>query len=207
MGPHPPPPGWYPDPRGTPGQAYWDGQRWQFPPAPRNKARLKTIAIVCGVILTAVVLAVLSSLGHMAIQKSKSRQNAIQSSQPTAVPAPQQPSQVKLNQEARDGNLAFVVTSVDTAQQTVDVHMTIKNVGNRPAVFWADNQRMWIGSRWFVPDKAAANKAGASSVKLDPGKSVTVVLSFDAPSGTTAVDTIELHDAAVSAGITVVPRP
>jgi hypothetical protein len=27
------PPGWYPDPSGAPGQAYWDGQRWQPPPA------------------------------------------------------------------------------------------------------------------------------------------------------------------------------
>ncbi|MDV3135005.1 DUF2510 domain-containing protein [Mycobacterium sp. 29Ha] len=23
-----PPPGWYPDPRGTGGRSYWDGRRW-----------------------------------------------------------------------------------------------------------------------------------------------------------------------------------
>jgi hypothetical protein len=79
--------------------------------------------------------------------------------------------------------------------------MTVKNVGNRPMTFWADNQRLWIGGRWFVPDKAAT-----SSVKLDPGKSDTVVLSFAVPAGNTAVDSIELHDAALSAGITVVPH-
>ena len=114
---------------------------------------------------------------------------------------------MKLNQEARDGNLAFMVTAVDTAQQTVNVHLTVKNVGNRPAVFWTDNQRLWIGDRWFVPDKTAAAKAGTSSVKLDPGKSATVVVPFGVPAGNAAVDSIELHDAAVSAGITVVPRP
>ena len=149
----------------------------------------------------------MSPLGQKVIQKSKSTQGSDQSSQSAAAPAPQPQSEVPLNQEARDGNLAFVVTSVDTAQQTVNVHLTVKNAGNRPAVFWTDNQRLWIGGRWFVPDKAAAAKAGTSSVKLDPGKSATVVLSFDVPSDSTAVDHIELHDAAVSAGIIVVPRP
>lgn len=28
-----PPPGWYPDPSGKPGQMYWDGQNWQPPTA------------------------------------------------------------------------------------------------------------------------------------------------------------------------------
>jgi hypothetical protein len=85
------------------------------------------------------------------------------------------------------------------------VHLTVKNVGNRPMVFWADNQRLWIGDKWFVADKAAASKAGVSSVKLDPGKSSTVVLAFGVPAGSTAVDKVELHDASVSGGVTVVP--
>ena len=74
-------------------------------------------------------------------------------------------------------------------------------------VFWTDNQRLWIGGQWFVPDKAAAAKAGTTSVKLEPGKSATVVVPFTGPAGNTAVDHIELHDAAVSAGISVVPQP
>jgi uncharacterized protein DUF4352 len=152
-----------------------------------------------------VVLTIASLLGQKAMQKSKPTQSSVQPSQST--PLAQQPSQLKLNQEGRDGNLAFVVTAVDTDQQTVNVHLTVENVGNRPAVFWFDNQRLWIGGRWFAPDKAATAEAGASSVKLDQGKSATVVVAFDVPPGTTAVDTIELHDAAVSAGITVVPRP
>jgi archaellum component FlaG (FlaF/FlaG flagellin family) len=207
MWPHPPAPGWYPDPRGIPGQAYWDGQQWQFPPAPPKKSPLKILALVCGAIFVAVAFTLVSPLGQKALNKSKSTQDADQSSQSTAPAAPQQRSEVKLNQEGRDGNLAFVVTAVDTAQQTVNVHLTVKNVGNRPTVFWTDNQRLWIGDRWFVPDKAAAAKAGTSSVKLDPGKSATVVVPFGVPAGNTAVDSIELHDAAVSAGISVLPRP
>jgi hypothetical protein len=200
------PPGWYPDPRGVPGQAYWDGQQWQFPQAPPKRSPLKTFAMGCGLLVGVVILSVASPFGQKMIQKSKSTQAADHSTQSAATPGPQQPAPVGLNQEARDGSLAFVVTSVDPAQ-TVNVHLTVKNAGNRPAVFWTDNQRLWIADRWFVPDKAAATKAGTSSVKLDPGKSATVVLSFDVPSGKTAVDHIELHDAAVSAGITVVPHP
>ncbi len=204
MWPHPLPPGWYPDPRGVPGQAYWDGQNWRFEPASRKHSSLRTIAIVGGVVFAVVVLTFFSLVVAKAIHKSTSTQTAAQSSHATATP--QRPAQVKLDQEARDGSLAFVVTSVDAADRTVNVHMTVKNVGNRPAIFWTDNQRLWIKGRWFVPDKAAAAKAGTSSVKLDPGNSATVALSFSVPSGNTAVDTIELHDASVSAGITVVPQ-
>jgi archaellum component FlaG (FlaF/FlaG flagellin family) len=203
MWPHPPAPGWYPDPRGTSGQAYWDGQQWQLPPEPRKKSPKRTLAIVCGAIFVAVALMLVSPLGQKVLHKTKATQN---SSQPAAA-APQQPSQVKLNQEGRDGNLAFVVTSVDTQGTQVNVHLTVKNVGNRPMFFWTDNQRLWIGGQWFVPDKAAAAKANTTSVKLEPAKSATVVVPFTVPAGSAAADKIELHDAAVSAGLTVVPRP
>jgi archaellum component FlaG (FlaF/FlaG flagellin family) len=204
MWPHPPAPGWYPDPRGVSGQAYWDGQQWQLPPQ-RKTSRRKTLVIVGGAVFVAVALMLASPLGQKVIHKSKSTQSSAQSGPAPA--APQHASQVKLNQEGRDGNLTFVVTSVDTTQQTVNVHLNVKNVGNRPAVFWTDNQRLWIGGQWFVPDKAAAAKAGTTSVKLEPGKSATVVVPFTVPAGNTAVDHIELHDAAVSAGISVVPQP
>jgi len=161
------------------------------------------IAILFGVAVAAVGVLYMSAVGQHAIRKSQSTQSSDRSAAP---PTPQQPAQVKLNQEARDGNLAFVVTSVDTTQQTVNVHLTVKNVGNRPTVFWANNQRLWIGGQWFMPDKAAATKAAAASVKLDPGKSSTVVVPFNIPAGNTTVDTIELHDSGLSAGITVVPR-
>ena len=44
-------------------------------------------------------------------------------------------------------------------------------------------------------------------MKLEPGKWATVVVPFTVPTGSAAVDVIELHDAAVSPGINVVPRP
>lgn len=206
----PPPPGWYPDPRGTQGQVYWDGQQWQFPPvppAPHKSRRLQT-TVVAVVIAAIAILGILTHLGH-GTHKSASTQSSALSGQPSAAPA--QPSQVKLNQEARDGQLSFVVTSVDTsnvAQGTaVNVHLTVKNTGNRPATFWANNQRVWIGGRSIMPDAQATAKAGATSVKINPGDSATIVVSFDVPADNTTVETIELHDAALSAGVNVVPRP
>ena len=163
---------------------------------------MKILLIGCALVVGVVSLSLASPLGQKVIHKSKSNQ----SSQSATRPAPQKPTEVRLNQEARDGNFAFVVASVDAAQRAVNVHLTVKNASNRPAVFWTDNQRLWVGGKWFVPDKAAAAKAGTASVKLDPGKFATVVLVFNVSSDDTVVDHIELHDAAVSAGITVVPR-
>jgi archaellum component FlaG (FlaF/FlaG flagellin family) len=204
MWPHPPAPGWYPDPRGVSGQAYWDGQQWLLPPQ-RKSSRRKTLVIVAGAVFVAVALMLASPLGQKVIHKSKSTQSSAHSGPAPA--APQLPSQVKLNQEGRDGNLTFVVTSVDSAGTSVNVHLNVKNVGNRPVVFWTDNQRLWVGGQWFMPDKAAAAKSGTTSVKLEPGKSATVVVPFTVPAGNTDLDHIELHDAAVSAGLSVVPRP
>jgi archaellum component FlaG (FlaF/FlaG flagellin family) len=128
-----------------------------------------------------------------------------------------------VNQEGRDGKFAFVVTSVDPAktahdpsnpsiQQSaqgmyVNVHLTVKNVGNRPQTFFADNQRLWVGDRHFIPDGMAAVWAKASSVRIDPGSSITAVVSFDVPDGTTGADTVELHDSALSPGVQVLSRP
>ena len=202
----PPPPGWYPDPRGIQGQVYWDGQQWQFPPTPPHKSRRLQTIVVAVLIAAIAALGILTHLGHRAHKSTT--QTSAQSGQSSSAP---QPPQVKLNQEARDGQLSFMVTSVDTsnvAQGTaVNVHMTVKNVGNRPATFWANNQRVWIGGRSIMPDVQATAKAGAASVKINPSASATVVVSFDVPADNSTVETIELHDAALSAGVNVVPRP
>ena len=53
-----PPPGWYPDPTGKPGQMYWDGQAWQTPPTPpayahtpqRSPSGRTTMFVIVGLI-------------------------------------------------------------------------------------------------------------------------------------------------------------
>lgn len=56
-----PPPGWYPDPAGTPGKAYWDGQNWGSPP---SKPPLGQNKIIIAGIAAFVLLLVLLSNCH-----------------------------------------------------------------------------------------------------------------------------------------------
>jgi hypothetical protein len=58
-----PPPGWYPNPSGAPGQRYWDGKEWTIvaappavaaPPRAQTGSPLRTILIICGVVLALV---------------------------------------------------------------------------------------------------------------------------------------------------------
>lgn len=56
-----PPPGWYPDPAGTPGKSYWDGQRWGSPPSKPPWSRNKII--IGGIAAFAVLLVLLSNCG------------------------------------------------------------------------------------------------------------------------------------------------
>jgi hypothetical protein len=97
------------------------------------------------------------AVNHKTSRGSTATDSSHQSSAAPGAPA-SQPPLAGLNQDARDGRLAFVVTSVDTAktahdpsnpsiQQTaqgtyVNVHLTVKNIGNRPQTFFADNQRL-----------------------------------------------------------------
>jgi hypothetical protein len=219
MGAPSPPPGWYPDPTGLRRQVYWDGQRWHQPPAPRKMSHLQIAGIVGIVIVGTAILGIGFALHHKTSRGSTATGSSLQSSAaPGATPPP-----VGLNQEARDGKFAFVVTSVDTAKTAhdpdnpftqqiakgtyVNIHLTVKNIANRPQTFFADNQRLWVGDRQFSPDRMAAVWAKASNVRIDPGSSITAEVTFDVPAGATGADTVELHDSALSAGVKVVARP
>jgi hypothetical protein len=162
------------------------------------------------------------AVNHKTSCGSTATDSSHQSSSAPGAPA-SQPPLAGLNQEVRDGRFAFVVTSVYTAktahdptnpsiQQTaqgtyVNVHLTVKNIGNRPQTSFADNQRLWVGDRYFIPDRMAAVWAGASNVRINPGSSITAAVSFDVPDGTTGADTVELHDSALSSGVKVIARP
>ncbi|MEO3757311.1 DUF2510 domain-containing protein [Mycobacterium sp. B14F4] len=59
-----PPPGWYPDPAGTGGQAYWDGHQWGGapPPKPPAKGRRRLWIIVGSVVAVFLLLALIGNL-------------------------------------------------------------------------------------------------------------------------------------------------
>lgn len=116
----------------------------------------------------------------------------------------------------RDGKFEFVVTSVDrsktagnpsnefeqsTAQgEYVNVHLSVKNIGNEAQSFFANNQKLIVGGKKF--DAASIMGVNGDGGSLNPGLGVDTVVSFDVPVGT-APDSIELHDSAFSGGATV----
>lgn len=51
-----PPPGWYPDPAGSGGRAYWNGREWGKPPARSNPITSKRALIVVGSLFGVVLL-------------------------------------------------------------------------------------------------------------------------------------------------------
>jgi hypothetical protein len=60
----PTPPGWYPDPRGIRGAAYWNGSAWQLPPK-RTNSNLKALFIAGPIILGFLLFgACLSAIGN-----------------------------------------------------------------------------------------------------------------------------------------------
>ena len=73
----PTPPGWYPDPSGTPGTRFWDGQAWTDntqvapppigapapPPAQKKHGKCKWFAL--GLVALIVISAILSLIGSV----------------------------------------------------------------------------------------------------------------------------------------------
>src|ERR1700761_3436283 len=55
-----PPPGWYPDPRGTAGRSYWNGNNWG-PPPPKDR---RGLLIAGGVIGAGVLGLMIGSAGN-----------------------------------------------------------------------------------------------------------------------------------------------
>jgi len=226
-----PPPGWYPDPAGVPGQRYWDGQNWAsiaMPPTvaapqPVNSHRGKT-ALIVGATIGGLValLGVIGAIGSASEKKDTAPAAAPVPSVPTVSPPWTTAAPVPLGdigQEVRDGKLAFVVTSVDSSKVAgdptnpdmqvtaqglfVNIHLRITNIVDRPQSFFATNQKLWsVGGQQFNADTIAAVWTAAGDVEINPGNSIDATVSFDVPPGT-QLSAVELHDSAFSGGVKV----
>jgi hypothetical protein len=143
---------------------------------------------------------------------------------PAPLPAPPSPSTqpsapVRLGQHAVDGNVTFVVTSVDpsktvanpsfpfmqtTAKGTfLTAQLTITNNGNQAEVFIASYQKLRINDAVYVPDPAAALWTMTLETIVGPGTTATAALSFDVPTDTPPGGILELHRSSNSRGANV----
>jgi hypothetical protein len=120
-----------------------------------------------------------------------------------------------VGREVHDGNLAFTVTRFDSHLQRIRDHiphgeyvaviMTVKNFGNRPETYRGANQKLKdIAGKAYSTDIAvdASLNDDQSPMDINPGYVVQVASVFDVPPDTVPAS-IELHDAASSAGATV----
>lgn len=213
-----PPPGWYPDPKGTGGRAYWTGTQWGQPPS-SNKARPWLIAAgiaVPFVLFASCVAAITATMDD----GEKSSSSATTTSARAAAPAlPAEPTVLPgIGQQVRDGKFAFVVHSINTSRTVgdpsnpfmtaqgmfVNVHMTVKNIGNVAQTFFADDQKLIADGLEYSADYTAAVWTGAANEAINPGNSIDVVVSFDVPPDTAShVNTVELRDSVFSGGVSV----
>ena len=125
------------------------------------------------------------------------------------------PPRAGIGQEVRDGNFGFVVTSVDVSKtardpsiqfeivpkqgEFVNVHLTVRNVGDRPQRFFAYNQTLQIGANQFSSNNEATMWTQAMTVEINAGNSIHAVVSFDVPPGTSNDGVLTVH-ASVSSG-------
>ena len=132
------------------------------------------------------------------------------------------PATATVGQSVRDGQLSFVVTSMQRpakfftdrlgTQQTAQgefiiVRLSVTNIGYEPRTLTATDQFL-ISNRGqrFATSAANSSLRGSEKVflqKINPGNTVYgVPLLFDVAAGST-ITTIELHDTLSSAGVTV----
>ena len=125
-----------------------------------------------------------------------------------------------LGQEATDGDLTFVVTAVEDGPPIIGppdsgteaqgkfvlVTMTVTNHGDSPRSLVGDNQFLidTEGQKASANTEAAVHLSNASSLfeEINPGKTVTGVVVFDISADATPAG-VELHDSALSDGVTV----
>lgn len=137
---------------------------------------------------------------------------------PPPPPSPPAPP-ARLGQQAVDGNLTFVITSVDrsktianpvarfmqtTARGTyLTAELTITNNGTQPEVFIASYQKLRINGAIYAVDPVVALWTLTFGTMVAPGVTTTAALSFDVPTDTPAGGIVELHGSLGSPGADV----
>jgi hypothetical protein len=134
-------------------------------------------------------------------------------------PSPQASAPVRMGQRAVDGNITFVVTSVDrsktianpslpfmqtTAKGTfLTAQLTITNNGNQLQEFIASYQKLKINDAVYGADPAAAVWMLTFETFVSPGMTAMAAVSFDVPADTPPGGVLELHGSSRSPGANV----
>jgi hypothetical protein len=134
-------------------------------------------------------------------------------------PSPQPSAPMRLGQRAVDGDITFVVTSVDRSKTVANLglpfmqtnargtfltaELTITNNGSQLEEFIASYQKLRIDDAVYAVDPAAAVWTLTFETFVSPGTTVTATLSFDVPTNTPPGGVLELHRSSHSPGANV----
>jgi len=133
---------------------------------------------------------------------------------------PTKPSEpVRMGQPAVDGDVTFVVRSVDRSKTIANpslpfmqtnatgvfltVQLTVTSNGDRAEEFVASYQRLRIDGAIYAPDPAAAVWTLAFETFVAPGTTAMATVSFDIPTDTPVGGVLELHRSSNSRGADV----
>jgi Domain of unknown function (DUF4352) len=180
-------------------------------PTPQKKGKTKWILLL---VVAVVVIVSVTQAGGGESPSGSAPASGDSSSSDTA-------QAVGLNQPVRDGKFEFTVTNMDCSQNTLGtapvstqangvfclVSVAVANIGDEAQTLDAMSQVAYDAqNREYSTDIEAAfyleNGGDALFNQLNPGSSVNGVLVFDVPAGT-QLTTLELHDSALSGGVTV----
>jgi hypothetical protein len=180
-------------------------------------ARHKTLTIIGA---TIVVIIIASAAGGSKKPTTKTDTSA---SNNTANSKKADTATAKIGEPVSDGKFQFTVNSLKcneasvsdstgyltkTAQgQYCELNITAKNTGNQAQTLDSMSQYLFNASNQkYSSDSAATITVNPSSStflnNINPGNSVTGVMVFDLPKGTTPV-IAELHDSSLSGGVKV----
>jgi hypothetical protein len=177
------------------------------------------------VVAVLAVLFIIGKIGYNSGSTSRSSSTTTLGAMPPPPPAvggsapsatTSAPPLAGIGQEVRDGKFGFVVTSVDlsktagdpgnqfeivpTQGEFVNVHLTVRNLGDRSQSFFASNQTLQIGANQFSSNNAATMWTQSMKVEIKPGTSIQAVVSFDVPPGSSKDAVLTVHDSLFSAG-------
>ncbi|BBZ52970.1 DUF4352 domain-containing protein [Mycobacterium heidelbergense] len=136
---------------------------------------------------------------------------------------PAGPPVVRVGQLAIDGDLIFLVTSVDRSKIAGDpvnsctqataqgvfltAHLRMTNTGTQRRVIFAVDQKLKVNDTVYRVDGAAALRTRATELVVVPGACVSAVWSFDVPADTPLRGALELHESSTSPGVDVTFPP
>jgi Domain of unknown function (DUF4352) len=205
----PPPPGWTPPPP---------------PPAPRKKRHRLLYSLLAGIGVIVVIIVASVAAGGSGGTSSTTSNAPAASAAPATSAAPSAGTTARtagIGTPVRDGKFEFTVTAVTYAHKVGDqflgktaqgryalLHVTVKNIGTEAQTLSDSSQHVYDASgRKYSADTEADLYTNSNSTSvflndINPGNTVSGVIAFDMPRGTTPVHAV-LHDSPFSGGVTV----